>query len=167
MGKTIMGAIVSLDGFMADDNDGVGPLFDWLGNGDVAWSFPGSDGESRSTQASADFMRSHYRNMATVVIGRRPFDMTNDTGFTGPAGDSMGRGWGFVMTVLALLAYAVAIVLLWNWSKPADGAAPAKVATTKQPLAEAPPPPPAREPTFADAIALDACARRRWPSRSA
>ena len=36
VGKTIMGAVVSLDGFMADDNDGVGPLFDWLGNGDVA-----------------------------------------------------------------------------------------------------------------------------------
>jgi dihydrofolate reductase len=77
MGKTIMGAVVSLDGFMADDNDEVGPLFDWYGNGDVAWSFPGSDGESRSTQASADFMRSHYRNMAAVVIGRRLFDMTN------------------------------------------------------------------------------------------
>jgi dihydrofolate reductase len=77
MGKTIMGAVVSLDGFMADDNDEVGPLFDWYGNGDVAWSFPGSDGESRSTQASADFMRSHDRNMATVVIGRRLFDMTN------------------------------------------------------------------------------------------
>jgi hypothetical protein len=29
MGRTIMGAAaVSLDGFMADDNDGVGPLFD-------------------------------------------------------------------------------------------------------------------------------------------
>ena len=56
MGTTIMGAVVSLDGFMADDSDGVGPLFDWLGNGDVAWSFPGSDGESRTTQASADFM---------------------------------------------------------------------------------------------------------------
>ena len=28
---TIMGAVVSLDGFMADDSDGVGPLFDWLG----------------------------------------------------------------------------------------------------------------------------------------
>jgi dihydrofolate reductase len=77
MGKTIMGAVVSLAGFMADDNDEVGPLFDWYGNGDVAWSFPGSDGESRSTQASADFMRSHYRNMAAVVIGRRLFDMTN------------------------------------------------------------------------------------------
>jgi hypothetical protein len=25
MGKTVMGAVVSLDGFIADDNDGVGP----------------------------------------------------------------------------------------------------------------------------------------------
>ena len=56
MGKTIMGAVVSLDGFMADDNDGVGPLFDWFGNGDVDWSFPGADYEARTTQASADFM---------------------------------------------------------------------------------------------------------------
>ena len=28
MRKTVMGAIVSLDGFMADDNDAVGQLFD-------------------------------------------------------------------------------------------------------------------------------------------
>ena len=40
MGKTIMGAVVSLDGFMADDDDGVGPMFDWLGNGD-ALGLPG------------------------------------------------------------------------------------------------------------------------------
>ena len=53
MGKTVMGAVVSLDGFIAGDNDGVGPLFDWLGNGDVAWSFPGSDDEVRTTQASS------------------------------------------------------------------------------------------------------------------
>ncbi len=77
MGKTIMGAVVSLDGFMADDNDGVGPLFDWLGNGDVAWSFPGSDDELRTTQASADFMLDLYGDMAANVIGRRVFDMTN------------------------------------------------------------------------------------------
>ena len=72
-----MGAVVSVDGFMADDNDGVGPLFDWLGNGDVAWSFPGSDGEFRTTQASADFMLDVYGDMAANVIGRRVFDMTN------------------------------------------------------------------------------------------
>ena len=45
--------VVSLDGFIADDDDGVGPLFDWYGNGDVSWSFPGSSAESLSTQASA------------------------------------------------------------------------------------------------------------------
>jgi dihydrofolate reductase len=77
MGKTIMGAVVSLDGFMADDADGIGPLFDWLSNGDVAWTFEGADDEFRTTQASADFMRGQYRNLACVVIGRRVFDMTN------------------------------------------------------------------------------------------
>jgi hypothetical protein len=64
MGKTVMGAVVSLDGFMADHNDGVGPLFDWLGNGDVAWTFPNSEGELRTTQASADFMLDVYGDMA-------------------------------------------------------------------------------------------------------
>ena len=78
MGKTIMNvAAVSLDGFIADDNDGIEALFDWLDNGDVTWSFPGTDDEFRTTQASADFMRSHYRDVAAVVIGRRLFGMTN------------------------------------------------------------------------------------------
>jgi hypothetical protein len=53
------------------DNDDAGPLFDWYGNGDVLWSFPGGDDQSRSTQASADFMLRYYRNVAAVVIGRR------------------------------------------------------------------------------------------------
>ena len=86
MGNTIMGAVVSLDGFIANDND-VGPLFDWYGNGDVAWSFPGSPGESRSTQASANFMQSQYRDMAAVVIGRRLFDLTNGWNGTPAAGE--------------------------------------------------------------------------------
>jgi dihydrofolate reductase len=78
MGKTIMGvAAVSLDGFIADVNDEVGPLFDWLGSGDVSWSLPGSADEARSTRASADFMTSHYGNTAANVIGRRLFDLTN------------------------------------------------------------------------------------------
>jgi dihydrofolate reductase len=77
MGKSVMGAVVSLDGFIADDNDRVGPLFDWLGNGDVSWSFEGSDDEFRTTQASADFMRAHYADVAVVVMGRRLFDLTN------------------------------------------------------------------------------------------
>jgi hypothetical protein len=66
MGKTIMGVVVSLDGIIADDNDDPGPLFDWYGNGDVAWSFPGADREARSSQASADFMCSRYRDVAAM-----------------------------------------------------------------------------------------------------
>ena len=65
MGNVVMGAVVWLDGFIADDND------------DVGWSFPGTDDQAHSTQASADFMRSHYRDVAAVVIGRRLFDLTN------------------------------------------------------------------------------------------
>ena len=35
LGETITGAVVPLDGLMADDNDGVGPLFDRYENGVV------------------------------------------------------------------------------------------------------------------------------------
>ena len=81
MDKAIMGAVVSLDGFIADDRDDVRDdvraLFDWYDNGDVTWSFPGTDDEFRTTQASADFMQSLYRDVAAVVIGRRLFDLTN------------------------------------------------------------------------------------------
>jgi dihydrofolate reductase len=86
MGKAIMGAGVSLDGFIANDRDDVRPLFDWYGNGPTSpGSLPGTDDEFRTTQASADFLRSHYRDAAAVVIGRRLFDLTN--GWNGkPAG---------------------------------------------------------------------------------
>ena len=35
MGKVVMYSSVSVDGFVADENDQPGPLFDWLSNGDV------------------------------------------------------------------------------------------------------------------------------------
>jgi hypothetical protein len=35
MGKVVMYASVSVDGFIADENDQPGPLFDWLLGGDV------------------------------------------------------------------------------------------------------------------------------------
>jgi hypothetical protein len=36
MGKVVMYSTVSVDGFIADENDQVGPLFDWMSNGDLA-----------------------------------------------------------------------------------------------------------------------------------
>ena len=90
--STVYYTASSLDGFIADDNDGVGPLFDWYGNGDVTWAFEGSSGESRSTQASADFMRSQYRDVAAVVIGRRLFDLTNGWNGVPAAGEHVFVG---------------------------------------------------------------------------
>jgi dihydrofolate reductase len=78
MGKAIMSsAAVSLDGYMADDDDGVGSMFDWLDKGDVEWTWPNSTDKLRSSQASADFMRELYADIGAVVIGRRLFDLTN------------------------------------------------------------------------------------------
>jgi dihydrofolate reductase len=89
MGKTVMGGVVSLDGFIADDNDDVGSLFDWYGNGDVTWAFEGADYECLTTQASADFMQSQYRDLAAVVIGRRLFDLTNGWNGNPAAGEDV------------------------------------------------------------------------------
>ena len=35
MGKVVMYGTVSVDGFIADENDQPGPLFDWMSSGDV------------------------------------------------------------------------------------------------------------------------------------
>jgi dihydrofolate reductase len=77
MARTVMSAIVSLDGYIADDDDGVGPLFDWFGNGDVEWTLGDTARPFRSTQASVDFMRELSGRSACEVIGRRLFDLTN------------------------------------------------------------------------------------------
>ncbi|MGH3679245.1 MAG: hypothetical protein ACRDT2_03025 [Natronosporangium sp.] len=39
MAKTILYAAVSADGYVARPDGEVGPLFDWLGKGEVAWDW--------------------------------------------------------------------------------------------------------------------------------
>ena len=88
MGRTIMGAVVSLDGYIAYDDDTVGSLFDWFGNGDVEWKWTESQEEpSRTTQASRDFMQAVYPRIGTQVIGRRLFDLVDGWGGVPPSGD--------------------------------------------------------------------------------
>ena len=77
MGKAIMFAAVSLDGFVAADDDTVGPLFDWYENGDVAGTFSDQDRVFHTTQETADFLYALAPDMAACVIGRRLFDLTD------------------------------------------------------------------------------------------
>jgi dihydrofolate reductase len=77
MARTSIFAAVSLDGFIAADDDTVGPLFDWYGNGDVAGTFSDTDRVFHTTQATADFLQELAPGIAAGVIGRRLFDLTN------------------------------------------------------------------------------------------
>ena len=75
MGKVIAQASMSLDGFIADTNDEVGPLFDWYHNGDV--EVAGSHPEFRTSAASAAYLRQAWSSIGVDVIGRRLFELTN------------------------------------------------------------------------------------------
>src|SRR3954466_10112760 len=77
MARTNIFAAVSLDGFIAADDDTVGPLFDWYENGDVAGTFSDESRVFHTTQATADFLYSFAPAVAAGVIGRRLFDLTN------------------------------------------------------------------------------------------
>ena len=77
MGSTSIFAAVSLDGFIAADDDTVGPLFDWYDNGDVAGTFSDESRVFHTTQATADFLKPLATKVAVGVIGRRLFDLTN------------------------------------------------------------------------------------------
>ncbi len=82
MGKVVMQNVVSVDGFIADSTDDVGPLFEWYGNGDV------SIGERLSvSKVSADYVKPLWDTLGVLVIGRRLFDMTNGWEGKPPAGE--------------------------------------------------------------------------------
>ncbi|WP_199546266.1 dihydrofolate reductase family protein [Streptomyces sp. N35] len=82
MGKVVMQNVVSVDGFIADDNDDVGPLFEWYGNGDTLLS-----GKFPVSKASAEYVQPVWDAVGALVIGRHLFDMTNGWEGKPPAGD--------------------------------------------------------------------------------
>ncbi|GIM94219.1 dihydrofolate reductase family protein [Paractinoplanes toevensis] len=86
MARVVMQAVVSVDGYIANTDDTVGPLFDWYGNGDVRvhvndrWPF-------NVSQASADYVRPFWADIKTTVIGRHLFDTTDGWAGVPAAGD--------------------------------------------------------------------------------
>jgi len=81
MGATYLHAAASLDGFIADEDDGVGPLHDWYFDGDH--SLVDEDhadvhgGRFRVSAASADYVRGMWSRQEVLVVGRHLFDLTN------------------------------------------------------------------------------------------
>ncbi|MBE0010176.1 MULTISPECIES: dihydrofolate reductase family protein [unclassified Arthrobacter] len=74
MGTVVMYSSVSVDGFIADENDQPGPLFDWLTNGDVPLD---ESGMVMVSQTSFDYTRQYWDQIGATVVGRRVFDLTD------------------------------------------------------------------------------------------
>jgi dihydrofolate reductase len=86
MAVVVMHAVVSVDGFIADVDDEVGPLFDWYFNGDHDLV---DGGPFKVSAASADYVRPMWDSIAVTVIGRHLFDRTNGWEGRPPAGEHM------------------------------------------------------------------------------
>jgi dihydrofolate reductase len=84
MAVVITHAVASLDGYIADDADEVGPLFDWYFNGDAELV---DGGMFKVSKASAGYVRPMWEGIGATVIGRRLFDLTNGWEGKPPAGD--------------------------------------------------------------------------------
>jgi dihydrofolate reductase len=83
VGKVVLYSTVSVDGFIADERDQPGPLFDWLTAGDV----PLDDaGQLKVSQASADVTRAYWDEIGVTVVGRHVFDLTDGWGGVPPSG---------------------------------------------------------------------------------
>ncbi|HEX8080572.1 MAG TPA: dihydrofolate reductase family protein [Jatrophihabitans sp.] len=82
MSTVIMQAVVSVDGYIAYDDDLPGHLFDWYGNGDVEL-LPGL----RVSQASADYVRPFWEDIGVIVMGRHLFDFVNGWEGRPPTGE--------------------------------------------------------------------------------
>lgn len=94
MSKVIAIMSMSLDGFVADREDGVGEVFDWYFNsGNVEVRSGGSDPMTfRMSQASAAHILDLTSGLGAVLTGRRTFDVA------GGWGGNHGWGPAFVLT---------------------------------------------------------------------
>ena len=96
MRTVIMHNVVSVDGFIADTNDGVGPLHDWYfsgeppiaeGSDDEQYDHSGVGNRFKVSSASAEYVRRMWEAIGVIVMGRHLFDLVNGWEGQPPAGD--------------------------------------------------------------------------------
>jgi dihydrofolate reductase len=101
MGKVVADMSMSLDGFIADESDGVQELFGWYGNGDVEVKTADPRWTFQVSPASAEHLRPAFTGaIGALVCGRRVFDHTQGWGGHHPVGapvfcvsHSVPEGW--------------------------------------------------------------------------
>jgi dihydrofolate reductase len=128
VGTVFMHNVVSVDGFIADNNDDVGSLHEWYFSGDHPitdrtdsdFDHSGSGTRFAVSGASADYVRSMWASIGVIVMGRHLFDLVNGWEGEPPAGDHVvvvshrpkPEGWHpdasyhFVDNVIAAIAKA-------------------------------------------------------------
>ncbi len=95
MGTVIMHNVVSVDGFIADGKDDVGPLHDWYFSGDTPitergdeeFDHSGAGNPFKVSAASAEYVRSMWNAIGVIVMGRHLFDLVNGWEGKPPTGD--------------------------------------------------------------------------------
>ena len=92
MSTVVMHAVVSVDGFIAGENDEVGPLFDWYFNGTeplVDEPLEQRHAPFRVSSASASYVKPFWDSSRATIQGRHLFDLTNGWEAQPPAGEHL------------------------------------------------------------------------------
>jgi dihydrofolate reductase len=77
MGKVIAAASMSLDGYIAKQDNTIGRLFDWYQNGHIESPTATPDITFHLTQVSADYWSRWTTQLGALVCGRTLFDVTD------------------------------------------------------------------------------------------
>jgi dihydrofolate reductase len=80
MSRVIANASMSLDGYIAKDDNTIGHLFDWLQNGEVTVPAPAGDITLHLSRASADYWDTWIGSLGALICGRTLFDFTGGWG---------------------------------------------------------------------------------------
>jgi dihydrofolate reductase len=79
--KVIAVMSMSLDGFVADRNDGVAEVFDWYFSGDVEFQVGGTDPMTfHVSRSSSDHLHGLISEIGAILSGRRTFDKAEGWG---------------------------------------------------------------------------------------
>lgn len=86
MATVVADMSMSVDGFIADRNDQVGPLFDWLTAGPVTTPSADERWTFETDEASAKVLSEALVTVGALLAGRRIFDITKGWGGHHPIG---------------------------------------------------------------------------------